>query len=130
MRFLADENCDYRVVSALRSAGHDAVATVEQDRGAADQQVFARALLRLRLQPDERRRVALGELRGRADGQVRQLGDRRQHLQPDPLNTAQIGKQIVVLVLRGVPQGREPKAVAPSAYDDIVLPTNNATMDD
>jgi len=43
VRFLADESCDYRVVSALRSAGHDVVAIVEQDRGAADQQVFARA---------------------------------------------------------------------------------------
>lgn len=49
---------------------------------------------------------------------------------PDPLNTASIGKQIVVLVLRGFPQGREPKVVAPSAFDSIVLPVNNATMDD
>lgn len=43
MRFLADESCDYRVVQALRASGHDVAAIVEQDRGAPDQHVFARA---------------------------------------------------------------------------------------
>jgi predicted nuclease of predicted toxin-antitoxin system len=43
VRFLADESCDYRVVQALRASGHDVAAIVEQDRGAPDQHVFARA---------------------------------------------------------------------------------------
>jgi hypothetical protein len=29
MRFLADESCDFRVVRALRDAGHDLIAVAE-----------------------------------------------------------------------------------------------------
>src|SRR6266545_5018669 len=29
MRFLADESCDFRVIRALRAAGHDVVAVAE-----------------------------------------------------------------------------------------------------
>ena len=32
MRFLADESCDFAVVVALRTAGHDVKAVVEQHR--------------------------------------------------------------------------------------------------
>ena len=43
MRFLADESCDFAVVTALRSAGHDVVAVVEIAPGSADESVLARA---------------------------------------------------------------------------------------
>jgi predicted nuclease of predicted toxin-antitoxin system len=36
MRFLADESCDFRVVRALRAAGHDVMAVVEAAPGAPD----------------------------------------------------------------------------------------------
>jgi len=36
MRFLADESCDFRVVRALRAAGHDVTAVVETAPGAED----------------------------------------------------------------------------------------------
>jgi Domain of unknown function (DUF5615) len=36
MRFLADESCDFRVVRALRAAGHDVTAAIELVPGAAD----------------------------------------------------------------------------------------------
>jgi hypothetical protein len=29
MRFLADESCDFRVIRALRAAGHDVMAVIE-----------------------------------------------------------------------------------------------------
>ena len=43
MRFLADESCDFGVVIALRSAGHDVFAVVENQRGAEDATVLALA---------------------------------------------------------------------------------------
>lgn len=43
MRFLADESCDFAVVTALRAAGHDVSAVAETDSGADDESVFARA---------------------------------------------------------------------------------------
>ena len=43
MRLLADESCDYSVVKALRVAGHDVVAVIEDGRGALDREVFARS---------------------------------------------------------------------------------------
>jgi predicted nuclease of predicted toxin-antitoxin system len=36
MRFLADESCDFRVVRALRDAGHDVAAVIEVASGAED----------------------------------------------------------------------------------------------
>jgi predicted nuclease of predicted toxin-antitoxin system len=36
MRFLADESCDFAVVQALRSAGHDVTAVAETRRGVED----------------------------------------------------------------------------------------------
>jgi len=53
VRFLADESCDFRVVTALRNAGHDVVAVAEVARGALDQAVLVRA--------QEERRVILAE---------------------------------------------------------------------
>jgi predicted nuclease of predicted toxin-antitoxin system len=44
MRFLADESCDFRVVRALRSAGHDVVAVIEIAPGSADQEVLSAAV--------------------------------------------------------------------------------------
>ena len=43
MLFLADESCDFAVVTALRAAGHDVAAIVEIDPGAEDEVVLARA---------------------------------------------------------------------------------------
>jgi predicted nuclease of predicted toxin-antitoxin system len=43
VRLLADESCDYRVVTALRAAGHDVPAILEIARGALDREVLARA---------------------------------------------------------------------------------------
>ena len=51
MKFLADESCDFAVVRALRTAGHDVTAITEINPGAADEIVLglarseARALL-------------------------------------------------------------------------------------
>ena len=36
MRFLADENCDFAAVHALRTAGHDVIAVADLARGAED----------------------------------------------------------------------------------------------
>jgi predicted nuclease of predicted toxin-antitoxin system len=43
VRFLADESCDFAVVTALRAAGHDISAVVEIDPGAEDDVVLALA---------------------------------------------------------------------------------------
>jgi predicted nuclease of predicted toxin-antitoxin system len=43
MRFLADESCDFRVVRALRVAGHDVKAVIEITPGAEDAAVIAMA---------------------------------------------------------------------------------------
>ena len=43
MQFLADESCDFAVVKALRSAGHDVSAIAELSPGAEDDVVLARA---------------------------------------------------------------------------------------
>jgi predicted nuclease of predicted toxin-antitoxin system len=40
MRFLADESCDFRIVRALRAAGHDVTVVVELAAGAADSAVL------------------------------------------------------------------------------------------
>lgn len=37
MRFLADENCDFAVVRALRDAGHDVALVKDRCRGADDE---------------------------------------------------------------------------------------------
>jgi predicted nuclease of predicted toxin-antitoxin system len=44
VRFLADESCDFAVVRALRTAGHDVVAVAEVQEGAPDETVVALAL--------------------------------------------------------------------------------------
>jgi predicted nuclease of predicted toxin-antitoxin system len=43
VRFLADESCDFIVVTALRAAGHDVSAIVEINRGVEDEVVLALA---------------------------------------------------------------------------------------
>ena len=43
MRFLADESCDFIVVTALRAVGHDVSAIVEINPGAEDEGVLALA---------------------------------------------------------------------------------------
>jgi hypothetical protein len=40
MRFVADESCDHRVVTALRDAGHNVLAVAETSRGAPDRDVM------------------------------------------------------------------------------------------
>jgi predicted nuclease of predicted toxin-antitoxin system len=44
MRFLADESCDFRVVRALRDAGHDVTAVIEIAPGADDTAVIQMAV--------------------------------------------------------------------------------------
>jgi Domain of unknown function (DUF5615) len=44
MRFLADESCDFRVIRALRAAGHDVIAVVEVSPGADDIDVIGMAV--------------------------------------------------------------------------------------
>lgn len=41
MRFLADESCDFRVVSALRDADNDVIAIPELEPGATDVRSFS-----------------------------------------------------------------------------------------
>jgi predicted nuclease of predicted toxin-antitoxin system len=43
MRFLADENCDFAVVRALRSAGHDVAAVSEFQQRSVDRQLMEMA---------------------------------------------------------------------------------------
>lgn len=43
MRFLADESCDFAVVTALRNAGHDITAIAESSPGVEDEVVLALA---------------------------------------------------------------------------------------
>jgi predicted nuclease of predicted toxin-antitoxin system len=43
MRFLADENCDFAVVRALRSAGHDVAAVSEFQQRSIDRQLMEMA---------------------------------------------------------------------------------------
>jgi predicted nuclease of predicted toxin-antitoxin system len=49
MRFLADESCDFRVVRALRAAGHDVVSIIERSPGADDLRVVDMALQEQRI---------------------------------------------------------------------------------
>jgi predicted nuclease of predicted toxin-antitoxin system len=49
MRFLADESCDFRVIRALRIAGHDVAAVVELAPGAEDESVIDRAVREARV---------------------------------------------------------------------------------
>jgi len=41
VRFLADESCDFRVVGALRRAGHDVVAVCEESPGLPDEEILS-----------------------------------------------------------------------------------------
>ena len=43
MRFLADENCDFAIVRALRSVGHDVLAVSEFQQRSVDQQLMQMA---------------------------------------------------------------------------------------
>lgn len=49
MRFLADESCDFAVVRALRSAGHDVVAVRDTKPGEPDEVVIRLALRESRI---------------------------------------------------------------------------------
>lgn len=49
MRFLADESCDFRVVRALRIAGHEVKAVVEAAPGAEDEAILAMAIAEQRI---------------------------------------------------------------------------------
>ena len=55
MRFLADESCDFAVVTALRAARHDITTVVEIDPGAVDEVVLglARSEARVLLTEDK-----------------------------------------------------------------------------
>ncbi|MBI4716644.1 MAG: DUF5615 family PIN-like protein [Planctomycetes bacterium] len=43
MRFFADESCDYAIVRALRSEGHDITAAAESARSTADESILRQA---------------------------------------------------------------------------------------
>jgi len=49
MQFLADESCDFAVVHALRTAGHDVIAVSDFARGAEDAVVIDAARLQRRI---------------------------------------------------------------------------------
>jgi len=49
MRFLADESCDFAVVHALRTAGHDVQAVREACSGAPDEVVMQFAIQEMRI---------------------------------------------------------------------------------
>jgi predicted nuclease of predicted toxin-antitoxin system len=49
MRFLADENCDFRVVQALRHAGHDVATIIEVAPGLNDAEVIDMAVREQRI---------------------------------------------------------------------------------
>jgi predicted nuclease of predicted toxin-antitoxin system len=49
MRFLADENCDFAVVRALRAAGHDVLAVAEISPRAEDERVITLAVREARI---------------------------------------------------------------------------------
>jgi len=49
LRFLADESCDFAVVTALRAAGHDVAAVVDGSPGAEDEVVLARTAFESRV---------------------------------------------------------------------------------
>jgi len=49
MRFLADENCDFAVVRALRSAGHDVLAVGESQQRSVDRQLMEMAYAESRI---------------------------------------------------------------------------------
>jgi predicted nuclease of predicted toxin-antitoxin system len=49
MRFLADESCDFAVVRALRSAGHDVLAVSEFQQRSVDQQLMELAHVERRI---------------------------------------------------------------------------------
>ncbi len=49
MRFLADESCDFRVVRALRGAGHDVMAVIEFAPGADDAAIIDLAVREQRI---------------------------------------------------------------------------------
>jgi predicted nuclease of predicted toxin-antitoxin system len=49
MRFLADESCDFRVVRALRAAGHDVIAVIEVAPGADDAVILEMAVRERRI---------------------------------------------------------------------------------
>ena len=53
MRFLADESCDFRVVRALRIAGHDVTTVIELTPGADDTAVIDMAVRERRIFPTE-----------------------------------------------------------------------------
>src|SRR5579864_5710811 len=55
MRLVADESCDFSVVTGLRAAGYDVVAICEKMSGANDESVisFASSEQRLRLTEDK-----------------------------------------------------------------------------
>jgi predicted nuclease of predicted toxin-antitoxin system len=49
IRFLADESCDYLIVSTLRSAGHDVVAVVDTGERSIDAAVIDQAYVEKRV---------------------------------------------------------------------------------
>jgi hypothetical protein len=44
IRFLADESCDFSIVTALRANRYDVLAVIDRAPGASDQQVIELAL--------------------------------------------------------------------------------------
>ncbi|MBL8673125.1 MAG: DUF5615 family PIN-like protein [Alphaproteobacteria bacterium] len=49
LRFLADENCDRKLVAGLATAGHDARHVADSDRGAPDDRILATAAAERRI---------------------------------------------------------------------------------
>jgi hypothetical protein len=64
VRFLAEKSCDFAIVTALRSNGHDVSAIAEANSGAQDEVVLALARSEARVPLTEQAREAfLGHVR-------------------------------------------------------------------
>jgi predicted nuclease of predicted toxin-antitoxin system len=99
VRFLADESCDYAVVTALREAGHDVTAVAETYAGAEDPVVLASARDEARILVTEDKDfglLAYAIVRGTAGVVlVRYPGNARSRLGADVVDfVAKVGERI------------------------------------
>lgn len=118
MRFLADEGCDFSVVRALRSAGHDVLAIAEAAPQTEDSEVIALAVGEGRVLLTEDKdfgQLVYAELR-QSSGVIliRFPSERREDLPAAVLEAIeQVGERLsgsfVVLTPQRIRLGRDPR---------------------
>lgn len=117
MRFLADESCDFRVVTALRVAGHDVFAILEGAPGTSDDEVLARARESSRILITEDHdfgRLALAEGTGGISGILLLRCPERAR--------AKLPERVVAAVERRTPgtiRGLDPRTIAPALTQGV-----------